>query len=182
MVTMTSPEDVTTLGVTWDVPANTGPPITKYHLRYRQGSTYSDDNCVASGNGNCTGLDNDNVDDNENTLTATTITGLTANTSYGVRDAGLERGGRRVAGRHRNRTRTNRNKSANTPNSVPDFVNTDTTLEVNESDQSGLAHVNGTVTTSDTDGGTLRYALDGSNKDLFSIGSSSAQITTRLGP
>ena len=45
----------TSLDVSWRAPANTGPPITGYEVRYREGSSgeFSNDNCGSTGAGNC---------------------------------------------------------------------------------------------------------------------------------
>ena len=59
--------DSTTLSVTWNAPANAGPPITGYDVQYRQGSSGTFTDSQYSGS-----------------ATATTITGLTAETDYEV--------------------------------------------------------------------------------------------------
>ena len=59
--------DSTTLSVTWNAPANAGPPITGYDVQYRQGSSGTFTDSQYSGS-----------------ATATTITGLTAHTEYEV--------------------------------------------------------------------------------------------------
>ena len=162
-VTVTSPEDVTTLVVTWEA-ENTGPPITSYDLRYKEGSRpYSSDNCGVAGTG-CSELE----------VTNTTITGLTANTSYSV--AVLARNAEGTSSwASAGAQRTNRNKEANIANSVPNF-GTVTPLTVNESEQSRQQV--GTVLASDQDGGTLRYTLEGPHRNLFSIGLTTGLIQT----
>ena len=170
MVTGTSPETVTTLEVHW-VAENTGPPITSYDLQYKVGSSYSSDDCQASGvipgANSCNAL----------AVTNATITGLTVNTLYTVEV--LARNDEGTSPRSSISLSTNRNKSANTPNSVPDFTGVDTMLEVNESNRLGLEVGTVSLISDDSDGGTLRYTLEGLNRDLFAIGSSSALITTR---
>ena len=85
-VTVTSPvgAGVDSLVVSWDA-RNTGPPITKYDLQYRKGGdSFSADNCTTEAVGNCTGLDDDNTDDNLTTISTTTIVVLDEDTPYSV--------------------------------------------------------------------------------------------------
>ena len=66
----------TSLDVSWKAPANTGPPITGYKVRYREGSsgTFLDDNCDVTGDNNCNNI----------TDTKVTILGLQAGKSHQV--------------------------------------------------------------------------------------------------
>ena len=165
-VTVTSPVDVTTLAVTWEA-ENTGPDITGYDLRYREGSRpYSTDNCGETGTDNCSSIAAD--------TTTTTITGLTANTSYSVEVRARNAEGT-SSWASAGAQRTNRNKEVNIPNSVPEFSAV-TPLTVNESEQSRQEV--GSVLASDQDGGTLRYTLEGPHKNLFTIGSTTGLIQT----
>ena len=65
----------TRLDVSWNAPANTGPPITGYEVRYREGSSgeFLNDNCGAVAD-NCRNI----------TDTKTTIVGLSAGASHQV--------------------------------------------------------------------------------------------------
>ena len=165
-VTVTSPTDVTTLRVTWSA-ANTGPDIIDYDLRYRKGSDYLDDNCL--------GVEAaDNCENIAVGTTTTTIIALSANTSYRVEVRASNAEG--TSPWSSVTEKTNRNKSDGSANEVPDF-GTVAPLSVPEGDQSG--RVVGTVDTSDSDGGTVRYSLVGPNKNLFSINASSGEIRTR---
>ena len=165
-VTVTSPVDVTTLAVTWEA-ANTGPTITGYDLRYREGSRpYSSDNCRETGTDNCSNIAAD--------TTTTTIEGLTANTSYSVEVRARNAEGT-SSWASAGSQRTNRNKETDTPNSVPGFGIVEP-LTVNESEQSRQEV--GSVLASDQDGGTLRYTLEGPHKNLFTIGSTTGLIQT----
>ena len=171
-VTVTSPTDVTTLAVTWDEPANTGPEISGYDVEYRQGSgAYLDDNCRGTvGDGNC--------DDIPDTDTTTTITGLTANTSYSIRVRAKNADG---SGSWTSVTgRTNRNKSTgpDVANEVPAFNAGNDTPTVPENTPSGQ-NVGSPVTATDGDGGTLRYTLEGPDRSSFTINPSDGQIRTR---
>ena len=66
----------TRLDVSWKVPENTGPPITGYDVRYREGSSgsFSSDNCGSTGTDNCKSITGDKV----------TIVGLNAGKSHEV--------------------------------------------------------------------------------------------------
>ena len=65
--TVTPGSDATSLDVTWNAPANTGPPITGYDVQYRQGTS----GAFTAGT-------------HADAATSTTITGLTAQTGYEV--------------------------------------------------------------------------------------------------
>ena len=106
--------------------------------------------------------------------TTTTITGLTANTSYSVEVQAKNAEGTSTWASTGSQ-RTNRNKASDTPNSVPTFES-GLNLEVNESPQSRQEV--GSVLASDADGGTLRYTLEGPDRNLFTIGSTSGLIQT----
>ena len=168
-VTVTSPTDVTTLVVTWDVPANTGPPISGYDVEYRQGSgAWSDDNCRNTSVADNCGDIND---------TTTTITELTANTPYSVRVLAENEEG--PSGLTSVTGRTNRNKRTgpDVPNNAPAF-NTYDAPTVDENTPSGQ-NVGSPVTATDGEGGTLAYSLDGPDKSSFTIDRNTGQIRTR---
>ena len=66
----------TSLDVSWNAPANTGPAITSYDVQYRKGSDpFSDDNCGTMVADNC----------REISGTTVTIVDLDADTTYEVR-------------------------------------------------------------------------------------------------
>ena len=66
----------TSLDVSWNAPANTGPAITSYDVQYRKGSDpFSDDNCGTMDTDNC----------QEISGTTVTIVDLEDDTTYEVR-------------------------------------------------------------------------------------------------
>ena len=81
----------TRLDVSWSAPANTGPPITGYEVRYREGTSgeFLNDNCGAGGDDNCVNI----------TGTKTTIVGptdgLSPGASYQVQVLTIIAGGRK---------------------------------------------------------------------------------------
>ena len=176
-VVLSSPEDVTKLGVIWYTD-NTGPPVTSYDLQYRQGSgSWSSDNCdygtTTADDDTCEGIDPaDNAD------SMADIEQLTVNTLYSVRMRAAN-----VEGTSSWSTpvsaRTNKNKSEDTPNVAPTFTNLDPTLDVNESHERRAQDV-GSVVADDTDGSAWTYRLEGPNKNLFTI-ASTGLIRTRSG-
>ena len=132
----------------------------------REGSRpYSSDNCGGTGTDNCSNI--------AAGTTTTTIQGLEDNTSYSVEVQARNAEG--TSSWASTGAQTNRNKSANTPNSVPTF-DSGLSLEVNESEQSRQEV--GSVLASDADGGTLRYTLERPHRNLFSIGSTTGLIQT----
>ena len=173
-VTVTSPTDLTRLVVTWDVPTNTGPPITSYDVEYRQSGAWLDDNCEAT-----TALDNC---DDITTGTTTTITRLTANTSYSVRVRATNAEGdstwTTVTGRT-NRNRQSRPDEDPDPNVAPSFPVASSTLSVPENTSSGQNIDSAVSADGGTEGDTLTYSLDGPDRNSFSIDRSTGQIKTR---
>ena len=148
----------TSLDVSWAAPTNTGPAITGYDLRYRQGTS---------------GAWTDGPEDV--TGTSTSIGSLTAGTSHEVQvratnDEGD--GGWSAAG----------TGSTNTPaNNAPVFATDTATREVAENTAAG-ENVGDAVTATDDDvGDTLTYTLEGADAASFDIGSSSGQIQTKTG-
>ena len=175
-VTLGSPQDVTMLNVNW-YGANTGPPLTTVDLQYRQGSgNWEEDNCNTVVTPEAESCKDIPVAADGTSLTR--IESLTANTLYSVRMRARNVEGT-SAWSSAVSQRTNRNKAADTPNSVPTFTNTIVSLEVDESHERSAQDV-GTISTNDSDGGTVRYSLEGANKNLFTI-NSSGLIRTRSG-
>ena len=150
----------TRLQVTWEAPANTGPPITDYDYRYREPS------------GSWTEITN-------TTITATTLTieGLAASTSYDVE----------VRAKNAEGTSDWSNPgigATNAPgaNNPPVFSDGATaTRSVSASAQAG-ASIGLPVAATDADSGdTLTYGLEGRDAGLFDINSSSGQLLTLSG-
>ena len=161
-VTVTSPEVNTTLVVVWEA-ENTGPEITGFDVQYRKGSgSFSDDNCVTSGTGNCSDI----------TTTMTTITGLEEDTSYSVQVRAKNDEGTSAWSRLET---LKTNKGTNQPPTFEDSRDP-IPLQVNENTPANrdidTVVVNEDVSTS------LTYELDGRDASLFSI-VSPGQIRTR---
>ncbi len=184
-VTVTSPVRVTTdpaneltkLIVFWHA-SNTGPPITSYDLQYRKGGgAWVDDNCqdTPATEDNCTGLDNDDTEDNRTTITSTTITGLEADTSYSVhvraKNAEGTSGWSTVA-------TLKTNKGTNEPPVFADTTAAERTRTVEENTPAGR-NVGAPVSASDVGSDTWTYSLGGPDGTLFTIVSSSGQIRTK---
>ena len=173
-VMVTSPAGNTTLEVFWHA-RNTGPDITGYDVQYRKGGgTFSDDNCVTEGAGNCSDIDPATL-----TTLTTTITLLDADTSYSVQvraknDEGTSAWSRLVT------VKTNKDRiedGSPVPNSPPTIA--PATLAVDENTPSGR-DVDAAVSAAEDDSSTsLTYSLGGRDEALFTIVSSSGQIRTR---
>ena len=144
------------LGVNWSAPANTGPDIDDYNVRYRIGTTGSFTSHSFSGTG-----------------TSTTIAGLTASTSYQVQvQAHNDEGDSPWS--------ASGTASTNAPgNAAPTFPATETgARSVAENTASGQ-NVGSPVAATDTDAGdTLAYSLEGTDGGSFTIVSTSGQIQT----
>ncbi len=150
-----SASTVTSLTVAWTAPANTGPAITDYDVQYREGSSGTFNAWTHTG-----------------TATSTTITGLTANTSYEVQvratnDEGTGEWSASVTG-------------MTTANQAPTFSETNPTRSVAENSAAGQ-NIGNPVTAMDSDGGTLTYSLEGTDKDAFTIVTKSGQLQTKTG-
>ena len=146
--------------VTWDAPANTGPPITDYDYRYREpGGTWTE------------------VTNTSITSTAVTIEGLAASTSYDVEvratnaegtsdwsDPGIG--------------------STNAPgaNNQPVFSEgASATRSVSASSPAG-GSIGDPVTATDADSGdTLTYSLEGRDAANFDIDTADGQLRTKAG-
>ena len=167
------------LDVTWnEPPQNAGKPsITDYDIRYRKFGETDEAAWQTWPHG-----EDSATDDNGNTERSAKITRRTpdenaapleSRTQYEVQvratnaegTSGWSTIGRGTTGAGNRR---------------PSFDNTDAvvTLAVDENTRSGQ-NVGSAVSASDPDGNRLRYTLEGPNKDLFTIVSSSGQIRTR---
>ena len=161
---------MTNLIVTWDEPVNTGPDITGYDVEYRQGSAaWLDDNCR--------GVDlDDNCDDIATAITDTTITQLTANTSYSVRVRATNGEGdsawTMVTGR------TNRNRTDDSENDAPVFGSNTDSRSVNENTPSGQNIGDPIIAGAGDEGDRLTYSLEGADRRSFSIDRNTGQIRT----
>ena len=164
-VTVTSPDDETTLIAIWDA-KNTGPTAVTYDVQYRKaGGTYSDDNCQGdTQENNCQDL----------STTTTTITGLEVDTSYSVQVRAKNAEGTSTWSRV---ITLKTNKADNEP---PTFTDTAATVELTVPEDTPSGRSVGTaVGASDDSSTTLTYSLGGRDAALFTIVSSSGQIRTR---
>ena len=146
--------------VTWTAPANTGPAIESYDLRYRQGTSGPWTNSPQNVSG-----------------TSATITGLTASTSYQVQVLATNSDGDSPW------SPSGSGQTNTAGNSAPTFANPMETRSVAENSAAGT-NVGAAVTATDTDSGdTLTYTLEGTDAASFNLVtiSGSAQIRTRSG-
>ena len=149
--------DKTRLSVTWTAPANTGKPdISGYDVRYRAGSSgdWSDGPQNVSG-------------------TSTTITGLSADTTYQVQvratndegDSGWSASG----------------LGTTSSNRTPVFADATVTRSIPEN-TAASRNLGAAVAASDADtSDTLTYTLGGTDAASFTIDSTSGQIQTKSG-
>ena len=162
-VTVTSPSGNTTLMVTWDAPANTGPTPITYDVQYRKGSgAFSNDHCQ-----------NQDVDDNCDGLTdaTTIISQLEADTSYSVQVRARNDEGPSSWSRLET---FKTNKGTNAP---PDLSGNTGAFSVSENTRSG--QLVGQVTATDNDSDRWSYSLGGADAALFSFNSGTGDITTK---
>ena len=148
----------TRLSVMWTAPANTGPAIDTYDLRYRPGTSGS----WINGPQNVSG-------------TNATISGLTANTLYQVQvQATSGEGDSPWSPPGSGQTNT-------AGNTAPTFSSQTASRSVAENSAAGT-NVGAPVTATDADSGdTLTYTLDGTDAASFDIVSTSGQIQTMSG-
>ena len=148
------------LQVTWDAPANTGPPITDYDYRHREPG------------GSWTEVTNTTI-----TATALTIEGLAASTSYDVEvRAKNAEGSSDWSNPGIGATNA---PGANNPPVFDEGANA--TRSVSASAQAG-ASIGQPVEATDADSGdTLTYGLEGRDAGLFDIDDALGQLLTRTG-
>ena len=163
-VTVTSPSGNTTLVVTWDAPANTGPTTLTYDVQYRKGNAaFSNDNCGSEAVDNCDGL----------TATTTTIMGLEADTSYSVQVRARNAEGPSAWSRL---AAFKTNKGTNVP---PDLFASTVAFSVSENTRSG--QLVGQVTATDNDSDRWSYNLGGADAGSFNFNKGTGEITTKSG-
>ena len=158
-VTATS-GSTTSLDVRWTPPVNTGrPAITGYDLQYRKGDSGS----WTNGPQNVSG-------------TSTNITGLDANSMYQVQMRATNADGN---------SDWSSPGSGSTANNAPQFSSSSTTRTlaetVGDATVQTAANIGAVITATDADNDTLEYTLEGTDKDKFTIGSTSGQIQTKVG-
>ena len=150
----------TRLQVSWDMPANQGPPITDYDYRYREPS-------------------DDWTEVTDTTITGTTeqITGLAASTSYDVE----------VRATNAEGTSDWSNPgigSTNAPgaNNPPVFVDGLNTSRSVSADAPPDTNIGAPVRATDADSGdTVSYRLEGRDAGLFEINTATGQLLTKSG-
>ena len=145
----------TSLNVSWTAPANTGPAITDYDVQYRKGS---DD--FAGVNYDSTSL-------------ATTLTNLEPNTSYDVQV--------RATNDEGTSDWSNSGSGTTNQNQPPEFqAGLSTTLSIAEN-TSGGQNIGDPMTATDAESSTLKYSLEGTDANSFTIGLTNGQIQTKTG-
>ena len=154
-----------TLTVTWDMPENTGPPITGYVVECSGPEITTTNPCPQP-------TDSDVIDLTAEVQTYT-ITGIMPNSSYRVRVRAENAEGLGSW----STSETQRTSAAG--NAIPTITTPTLTPEVSEDARSGSAVSGDPVIGDDTDSThRLTYELEGPNSDLFSI-DTSGQIKTR---
>ncbi len=146
---------VSSISISWEVPANTGPAITDYAVQYRkQGET------------NYTGVEHSGTD------RTTTITGLAESTTYEIQVRATNAEGTSDWSDPANGT-TGENK----PPRFDDNAASELSFDENTPADRDI----GTVTAVDPEGEAVSYSLVGPDRGAFNIGSDSGTISTKAG-
>ena len=146
----------TSLEVTWDEPANTGPDVNDYDVQYREGDSGGFSAWTHNG-----------------AALAATITGRTPGASYQVQV--LARSPEGASDWSESGT------GSTSPNQLPVFTDgSGATRELAEN-TTGVKDVGDPVGATDAEKTTLTYALEGTHADSFSIDTRSGQLKTRSG-
>ena len=143
----------TSLTVTWDEPTNTGPDINGYDVQYREGDS-----------GDFTSWTHNSAD-----LTAT-ITGRTPDTRYEVQ----------VHARNAEGTSdwSDSGRGSTDANGLPIFTDGPSATRSFAENTTGIQNIGDPVTATDPEDTTLTYSLEGTDKDAFTIDTSSGQLRT----
>ena len=146
----------TSLEVTWDAPANTGPDINDYDVQYRQGDS-----------GGFRSWTHNSAD-----LTAT-ITALIPDSSYQVQ----------VLARSPEGTSdwSESGTGSTDPNQLPIFTDGSSATRNLDENTTGVHDIGDPVGATDPEMTTPTYALEGTHADSFSIDTRSGQLKTRSG-
>ena len=155
----------TSLDVSWDAPANLGPPITDYDYRYR----------IAQGSGGIV------IVRRWDETTSTTITGttvridsLTTGTEYEVQVRATNAGGTTDWSDSGRGT-----PGDSSPNNPPEFSSVTTSRSVAENTAAGT-YIADPVSATDADpNDTLTYSLSGLDASSFNIDDETGQLMTR---
>ncbi len=157
--TVTATDDSSTsLDVSWNAPANTGPDITEYGVQYREGSSGTFTDWAHGSTG----------------TTATINTGLTADTTYEVR----------VRAKNGESDATENwsdpgSGTTGTVNNRPVFSSGATAQRSVAENTRAEQPVGGPVAATDSDSNTLTYSLDGVHEALFGFDTGTGQIRTK---
>ena len=177
----------TRLDVSWNAPANTGPPITGYEVRYREGSSgaFLNDNCDSVDVDNC-----DNIVGTKTTIVGPETDGLSPGASYQVQVLTIIAGGRKSVwsdlGTGKTSPANKEPRFDNRPSSGDGSTRGSpytTSRNVDENTPSGRP-VGGAVRAEDGDGHPRTYKLvavsgNPTDVDKFDIDESSGQIRTK---
>ena len=147
----------TKLDVSWTAPNMAGKPaITDWDLRYRQTSTSTWTQAAIG----------------TTTATSTTLTGLTAATTYEAQVLAKNADGDSPWSDSGRGTTQDVNVSPSFPDSATRYVPENSPVGTN---------VGSPVTTPDAEGDTLTYSISGTDSDKFDFSTSTAQITIKKG-
>ncbi len=148
------PASSTSLTVTWDEPANTGPDIDDYDIQYREGDS-----------GGFTSWTHNGPE-----LTAT-ITGRSPGTSYEVQ----------VLARNAEGTSdwSPSGTGSTHPNQPPVFTDGSSTTRSFAENTTGVQNIGDPLSATDPEGTPLTYSLEGTDADAFTINSRSGQLRTK---
>ena len=146
----------TSLEVTWDEPANTGPDINDYDVQYREGDS-----------GGFSGWTHNSAE------RTATITGRTPGTSYQVQ----------VLARSPEGTSdwSESGTGSTDPNQLPTFTDGLGATRTLAENTTGVKDIGDPVGATDPEMTPLTYALEGTHADSFSIDTRSGQLKTRSG-
>ena len=150
----------TSLQVTWEAPANTGPPITDYDYQYREpGGTWTE------------------VTNTTITGTAVTIEGLAASTSYDVEVRAKNAEG--TSGWSNPGIGSTNAPGANNPPVFDEGSSATRSVSAGAQPDTSIG-LPVAATDADSDD-TLSYSLEGRDAALFDIGETNGQLLTRSG-
>ena len=146
----------TSLEVTWDEPANTGPDINDYDVQYREGDS-----------GGFSAWTHNSAN------RSATITGLTPGTSYQAQ----------VLARSPEGTSdwSESGTGSTHPNQLPTFTDGPGATRTLAENTTGATDIGDPVGATDAEMTTLTYALEGTHADSFSIDTRSGLLKTRTG-
>ena len=148
------PASSTSLTVTWDEPANTGPDIDDYDVQYREGDS-----------GGFTPWTHNSAE------RTATITNLTPDTDY------------QAQVRARNDEGASDWSPSGTgsthPNQPPVFTEGSSATRALDENTTGVQNIGDPVSATDSENTTLTYSLEGTDKDAFTIDTGSGQLRTK---